>query len=151
MPGFRVRGNPNPHPLWSCDVSVPLTLTLTLTLTPTLTQVEGFRDSLVVDLLAVSAVLNGLTTGLERSTLAALITYDVHARDVAQRLADERVTHLTDFAWVRQLRFYWRAPAARDLDRLDASASEGLEGARASTPHAFVEMAQSCVPYGYDG
>jgi hypothetical protein len=56
-----------------------------------------------------------------------------------QRLATEAVTELTDFAWVSQLRYYWRMP--KQMDRDDHGVAK---------PHAFVEMAQSCVPYGYE-
>ena len=49
-----------------------------------------------------------LSNGGERLTLSALLTCDVHSRDVTQRLQSERITDLTDFAWVSQLRHYWR-------------------------------------------
>ena len=36
-----------------------------------------------------------------------IITLDVHARDVVQRLIDEKVEGLEAFLWQQQLRFYW--------------------------------------------
>jgi len=61
----------------------------------------------------------------DRLTLGALITLDVHARDVVQQLVDANVTHTTDFEWASQLRYYWR-------------------------DNVWVEMVQACIAYGYE-
>jgi dynein heavy chain len=59
-------------------------------------------------LLEVSDLLRGGCTALERLTLSALITCDVHSRDVTQRLVATNITELHDFAWISQLRHYWK-------------------------------------------
>ena len=46
-------------------------------------------------------------TKQDRTTLGALITIDVHARDVVTLLQDQDVKALSDFDWVAQLRYYW--------------------------------------------
>ena len=61
----------------------------------------------------------------DRLTLGALITLDVHARDVVQQLVDAGVGSTTDFEWVSQLRYYWR----NDV---------------------WVEMVQASIIYGYE-
>ncbi len=61
----------------------------------------------------------------DRLTLGALITLDVHARDVVQQLVDANVAHTTDFEWASQLRYYWR-------------------------DNVWVEMVQACIAYGYE-
>lgn len=46
-------------------------------------------------------------TPLDREKLSALITIDVHARDVVDQMVKDKVGSIGDFQWVSQLRFYW--------------------------------------------
>lgn len=46
-------------------------------------------------------------TKIERNKVVALITIEVHARDVIDRLHKGGTTHVADFDWLSQLRFYW--------------------------------------------
>lgn len=39
--------------------------------------------------------------------VVALITIEVHARDVIEKLGKVGCTNPNDFEWVSQLRFYW--------------------------------------------
>jgi hypothetical protein len=50
-------------------------------------------------------MINGDLTKLDRKKLITLCTIDVHARDVVQRLIDERVEGATAFQWQSQLRY----------------------------------------------
>jgi dynein heavy chain len=54
----------------------------------------------------VSLVREKLTK-LRRTLLCALLTIDVHARDVTKTLCAKNVNSLTDFEWTKQLRYYW--------------------------------------------
>lgn len=39
--------------------------------------------------------------------LEAVITIEVHARDVQYVLIQEKVSNINDFDWISQLRYYW--------------------------------------------
>jgi Hydrolytic ATP binding site of dynein motor region len=50
-------------------------------------------------------LINGELSKLDRKKLITLCTIDVHARDVVQRLIDERVESATCFQWQSQMRY----------------------------------------------
>jgi dynein heavy chain, axonemal len=54
----------------------------------------------------IKLVLGHLTRG-DRVKVITIITLDVHARDVVQKLIDDKVEGLEAFLWQQQLRFYW--------------------------------------------
>ena len=68
-------------------------------------------------------------------TLGALMTIDVHARDVTLKMCDEGLEDPKDFAWVSQLRYYWE-------DREDLA---GL-----GSPGFIVRQIQAFFPYGME-
>ncbi|KAI3352270.1 hypothetical protein L3Q82_005249 [Scortum barcoo] len=69
-----------------------------------------------------------LPTTLHRNIITALITIDVHARDIVTDLVRQKVDTRSNFEWQRQLRYYW------DLD-LD---------------NCIATMALSTYIYGYE-
>eukprot|EP01018_Ginkgo_biloba_P007245 Gb_31256 [translate_table: standard] len=80
----------------------------------------------VAQLMALTDLVHKPLTQLARLTLGALIVIDVHARDVVQKLIDEKVKAVTDFEWNSQLRYYWE--------------NEGVS----------VRMVQASLSYGYE-
>lgn len=46
-------------------------------------------------------------TEIQRLMLEAVITIEVHARDVLYKLVKDKVTNVNDFNWISQLRYYW--------------------------------------------
>ncbi|CAK4109520.1 unnamed protein product [Aphanomyces euteiches] len=55
----------------------------------------------------INLVLGELKKG-DRCKIIALITLDVHSRDVVKKLVDEKVEGPLSFLWQQQLRFIWR-------------------------------------------
>ena len=57
-------------------------------------------------------MVRGQLSKLNRNKVVAIITIEVHARDVIDRMIKVGTTYLSDFEWMSQLRFYWD----KDLD-----------------------------------
>ena len=52
-------------------------------------------------------LVRGSLTKLQRNEMGALITIDVHAREVIDTLIKVRVDNIHDFDWTCRLRYYW--------------------------------------------
>ena len=59
----------------------------------------------VAQLSELIQLINGDMSTSDRKKLITLCTIDVHARDVVQRLIDERVESASAFQWQSQLRY----------------------------------------------
>ena len=59
------------------------------------------------DLKDMTVVVRGQLSGLHRKIIAALITIDVHARDIVEELHEAETSSTNDFKWQMQLRYYW--------------------------------------------
>eukprot|EP00961_Rhodomonas_salina_P008458 115217-Rhodomonas_salina.1 len=57
-------------------------------------------------------MVRGSLSKLNRNKVVAIITIEVHARDVIDRMIKAGTSALTDFEWGSQLRFYWE----KDID-----------------------------------
>ena len=55
-------------------------------------------------------------TKIERKKLIALITIEVHSRDVIEKMAKGHCESVTDFEWLSQLRYYWDREGKEDED-----------------------------------
>jgi dynein heavy chain len=69
--------------------------------------VSKWYDVNVAQLSDLTALVRSNLTKLERCVIVALVTTDVHARDIIETLRDEKVTSVGNFSWQQQLRYYW--------------------------------------------
>jgi hypothetical protein len=55
----------------------------------------------------LTRLVRGDVSSLSRRLLAALITIDVHSRDIVSSLLSKGTSSTQDFEWQMQLRYYW--------------------------------------------
>ncbi|XP_053520536.1 dynein axonemal heavy chain 6 [Artibeus jamaicensis] len=72
-----------------------------------LEALEAFEKVNFERLNALAAVVRGSLPQLHRNIVTALITIDVHARDIVTELVQAKVEEVESFDWQRQLRYYW--------------------------------------------
>lgn len=88
--------------------------------------VSEYYDSLVQQLNSTVTLVRQKLSRMATITINALIVIDVHARDVIGRLAADKITDISAFEWISQLRYYW--------DKDDC----------------YVRCVQTNFPYGYE-
>ena len=71
---------------------------------------NAMQDFLDFSLRQIDAMVDLVRTPLDRQQrmlLGALLTIDVHARDVTRTMVAKNISSLSDFEWTKQLRYYW--------------------------------------------
>ncbi|KAI4873222.1 hypothetical protein NFI96_025127 [Prochilodus magdalenae] len=68
---------------------------------------QQFELTNIERLNALAALVRGNLPKIHRNIVTALITVDVHARDIVTELVKEGVDSSSNFEWQRQLRYYW--------------------------------------------
>ena len=86
-------------------------------------DMKAVLDKNTSDLMGLTDLVRGQLTPMERTTLGALITVDVHARDVVAELVDCGLADVADFEWVKQLRYYWRDDLFVDMVQVQSALS----------------------------
>ena len=71
--------------------------------------VKDYVNELVAELKDIVGLVRTDLSELDRLTLGALVTIDVHNKDVIQNIHDENCSNIQDFGWIAQLRYYWNA------------------------------------------
>ena len=91
-------------------------------------SMRSWYEMVVNELNELIRKIRGKLSNLERRIIVALVTTDVHARDIVERLCEEKVTSTSSFIWQQQLRYYW------DFDIDDVS----------------IKHSDSIIRYGYE-
>lgn len=68
---------------------------------------EAYMEQINGDVVGLTDLVRGKLSSLERKTLSANIVISVHNRDVTTNLLKEKVSSVSAFEWVSQLRYYW--------------------------------------------
>ena len=71
--------------------------------------VQKFFDFVVSQIDFMVGMVRGELTSLQRTLMGAILTIDVHGREVVKDLIAKNVTSANDFGWNKQLRYYWYA------------------------------------------
>ncbi|XP_025191999.1 LOW QUALITY PROTEIN: dynein heavy chain 6, axonemal-like [Melanaphis sacchari] len=66
-----------------------------------------FEQKCFKDLNNLAAMVRGYLTTLQRSVICALITIDVHARDIISTMVVHKINSDLNFEWLKQFRYYW--------------------------------------------
>ena len=74
-------------------------------------DLKGYHHKCHQQLLDVTKLVRTDLTNLQRVSLGALVTLDVHGRDVVENLCSVGVELVSDFEWAAQLRYYWQDSA----------------------------------------
>ena len=78
-----------------------------LEMTNTTNSLLEWYEENVAQIQQLTELVRGKLNPIQRRIIVALVTTDVHARDILESLVLDNVSHLNDFNWQKQLRYYW--------------------------------------------
>ena len=70
-------------------------------------SVRNFLQQLKLEIKDIVKLVRTDLSELDRLTLGALVTIDVHGKDVIDSLEKQNCESIQDFSWIAQLRYYW--------------------------------------------
>ncbi|KAJ3226918.1 Dynein heavy chain 6, axonemal [Clydaea vesicula] len=76
-----------------------------------LKSLTALKQKWITNLSQLANLVRGELSKIQRAILGALITIDVHNRDIIQSMIKAGVTSSGDFEWTKQLRYYWNVDA----------------------------------------
>lgn len=93
------------------------------------------------ELQKVIVKIRGPLSKLMRCIAVALVTTDVHARDIIDELIDRKVDSIHDFLWQQQLRYYWESSSLNGSQGFDSSLG---------SDNCFIRHSDARIAYGYE-
>ncbi|KAL0488326.1 dynein heavy chain [Acrasis kona] len=70
-------------------------------------EMQMFLETSKHQLNELAAMTRSELTSTQRKVIQTLIIIEVHARDVVEQMIADGVSSVTDFGWLKQLRYYW--------------------------------------------
>lgn len=89
-------------------------------------------------------LVRGALTPLQRKVIVALITTDVHSRDIVDLLKTEGVETIQDFYWQQQLRYYWDKDDIIAVRQINATLFYGYEYMGATSRLVITPLTDRC-------
>ncbi|OMJ74343.1 hypothetical protein SteCoe_26764 [Stentor coeruleus] len=89
-------------------------------------------------------LVRGALTPLQRKVIVALITTDVHSRDIVDMLKNEGVESVQDFLWQQQLRYYWEKEDIIIVRQINALLFYGYEYMGATSRLVITPLTDRC-------
>ena len=96
-------------------------------------------------LMELTRIVATKITKLQRKSIGALITIDVHARDVVRAMADSGVKDITDFQWISQLRYEL---CDKNHPQLEEQKQKGTSPGSSPEGITLVKQVDACFQYG---
>ena len=103
----------------------------------------------VTQLEQLTELVRGDLTDLQRRIIVALVTTDVHARDIVEELKNDNVKSAFDFKWAKQLRYYYNEENALDgknvqIKQVSATLNYGYEFMGATSRLVITPLTDRC-------
>jgi dynein heavy chain len=70
-------------------------------------ELRDYFKILETNMTKLAAMTRSKLKSLQRKVVASLIIIEVHGRDVVDQMIQDGVQSVTDFGWMKQLRYYW--------------------------------------------
>ena len=108
-------------------------------------SMADWYDTIVSQLEDLTQLVRTDLTNIKRKSIVALVTQDVHNRDIVESLRDDDVSNINDFRWQKQLRFYWLNEEGECVMRqVNATLQYGYEYMGATTRLVITPLTDRC-------
>jgi dynein heavy chain len=77
---------------------------------------KSLKKKQISNLKKLADLVRSPLSKVERKKIIALITIEVHSRDVIEKMSKSNCESINAFEWLSQLRFYWEKEGKDDED-----------------------------------